>query len=74
MVEMLRNSATQAEDIQKMLSELLQSPQAGNESELSQQRTRPRYPRERQRRPELDVRLKVRFIFPFSTAILSTVS
>ena len=64
MVEMLRNSATQAEGIQKLLSELLQSPQAGKESE-SQQQARPRRPRERQRRAELDLRLKVCFTLSF---------
>lgn len=71
MVEMLRNSATQAEGIQQLLSELLQSPQAGKESE-PQQQTRPRRPRERPRRAELDLRLKVVFFFSFLTSVLTT--
>lgn len=62
---MLRNSAVQAEGINKILSELLQLPQAGNVPDPSHQRVQPGRPRERQRRSELDLTLKVRFIFPF---------
>lgn len=71
MVEMLRNSATQTEGIQQLLSEFLQSPQAGEEPG-SQQRTRTRRPQERQRRAELDLRLKVGFFPPFITGVLTT--
>ena len=69
--EMLRNSATQAEGIQKILSELLPSPRAGNKSE-PQQRAQQRRPRERQRRTELDLKLKVRSVFLFPINILNT--
>ena len=58
MVQMLRNSATQAEEIQRILSTLLRTPQNGDGTEF---RRRPRRPRDRPRRVELDRRLKVRF-------------
>ena len=61
--EMVRNSTAQAEGMKKILSELLGFPQAGKESE-PQLQTRPHRPRERQRRAELDLRLKVRSIHP----------
>ena len=71
MVEMLRNSATQAEGIQELLSELLHSPQVAEEPG-SQQRTHPRRPQERQRRSELSLRLKVGFPSFFFTSVLTT--
>lgn len=74
MAEMLRNSAAQAEGIQEILSELLQPSQVGKEPEPLQQQTRPRRPRERQRRAELDSRLKVRFIPSPSVTILNAAS
>lgn len=70
--EMLRNSAVQAEGINKILSELLQLPRAGNEPEPSQQRIQPRRPRERQRRSELDLRLKVRLVSFFLGGVFNT--
>ena len=62
--EMVRNSALQAEGINKILSELLQLPLAGNDQEPSQRRIQPRRPREQRRRSKLDLDLKVRSVSP----------
>ena len=59
--EMLRNSAAQAEGIQRILSELLRFPQADNVTDPHQREPQLPRPRKRQKRVQLDLTLKVGF-------------